>query len=655
MTPRRITLVANELRGIEPVGGLGTATTFLALALARSGHDVDLLHLGEASAQTVTQEWAHVYADAGVRISTISESTEQVAPKYFHGLREIERTLRADPPDVVIAQDGSAPVYSALRLRQLAIAHAGTPFIIFCHGTRGWIKDMGRNVRVFPYLLGLTALERASIELADIVVSPSSYLLEWMREQGWRLPARSLVIPYLTETIAMGRSPQPWPNSAKGLVQRLTFFGRLDERKGIRPFAAGLNALPSDLLQRIELEFLGPEVPMTRDRVEELLSASTRHALRQISFETGLDRHQALSRLRRPGTLAVMPSLEDNSPNTVYECLEHGVPFLASHRGGTAELIAAEDRERVLFEPTADGVEAALRAALQNVDALRPAQAAFDPRDSLRAWEEVVATAAPPRRRASREHPVIDVVVVHRGSESRPSPCLSALDRQSYRHINVINIGVAEHQSPDAARRVGIQAGSAPYVIFLDERDEPDREFVASLVRAQAASGADVVSCGLELRRSSMSHLFLGDSGALGLLSNTYGTSALIRRGLLDDLRWPWPTERDLEWPLLARLYLAGARIVSIPLPLLSRTVGGPSPLGGHRGDELFVVREHERALPDSLRALARLAAGLADEYQVAPSDFGGILRRAQSVARIEGVGGLARRLRIRLLSRLEN
>jgi hypothetical protein len=461
------------------------------------------------------------------------------------------------------------------------------------------------------------------------------------------------VIPYLTESIAMGRPPQPFTDRANGPVERLAFFGRLDERKGIRPFVEGLNALPPDLLQQIEVEFLGPEIPMTRDRVEELLSGSTKHALRRISFATDLDRHEALSRLRRPGTLAVMPSLEDNSPNTVYECLEHGIPFLASDRGGTAELIAREDRERVLFEPTADGVESTLRAALDNVDALRPARAAFDPRDSLRTWEEVVATATAPRRKASREHPVIDVVVVHRGSDDRLSPCLAALDRQTYRHVNVITVDQAEHPSPDAARRVGAQAGSAPYVIFLDETDEPHREFVASLVRAQAASGADVVGCGLELRMSSMTHLFLGDPGALGLLSNTYGTCALIRRGLLDDLEWPWPTGRDPDWPFLAGLYLAGARIVSIPLALLSRADHSSS-LRDHRAEALFVVHEHERALPDSLRALARLAAGLADGYPAAPTD-GGILRRAQNVARIEGLGGLARRLGRRLRSRVEN
>ena len=79
-------------------------------------------------------------------------------------------------------------------------------------------------------------------------------------------------------------------------------------------------------------------------------------------FETKLDQHEALARLSERGTLAVMPSLEDNSPNTVYECLERSIPFMASNVGGIPELVAPEDRPRVLFEPTAEGVAAGFAA-----------------------------------------------------------------------------------------------------------------------------------------------------------------------------------------------------------------------------------------------------------------------------------------------------
>ena len=53
-----------------------------------------------------------------------------------------------------------------------------------------------------------------------------------------------------------------------------------------------------------------------------------------IRFETRLERSGALKELLLPGTLAVIPSLLDNSPYAVAECIEHGIPFVATSTGG---------------------------------------------------------------------------------------------------------------------------------------------------------------------------------------------------------------------------------------------------------------------------------------------------------------------------------
>src|SRR6266511_3590359 len=161
-----------------------------------------------------------------------------------------------------------------------------------------------------------------------------------MREQGWKLPARTLVIPYLTAPAATGdpASIRAWNESER--LGRVAFFGRVDEKKGVRPFAAALNALEGELLEALQLEFVGKTTSTwPKERVCALLSSATTRGL-SVSFETELDQHEALALLSRPGTLAVMPSLQENSPNAVYECLEHGIPINASDVGGTPVLAA---------------------------------------------------------------------------------------------------------------------------------------------------------------------------------------------------------------------------------------------------------------------------------------------------------------------------
>jgi O-antigen biosynthesis protein len=616
VSSRRITVVTAQLLGFETGGGVGAAMTFLALALARMGHDVDVLYTKERLPQPLDPEWARRYEEAGVPIRRPPALDVNVEPPYFARMRAVELALRADPPNVAIAHEYGAPAYVAQRLRHLGLAFDDTLFVVYCHGTGRWLKEAMGNLRVPPEMLAHGRLEQATVELADLIVSPSAYMVGWMRDQGWRLP-EVCVIPLLTRATAMGepRSTPAAPDPHRS-VERLVFFGRLQRVKGIELFLDGLNAVPPEQLEGVEVEFLGaPTSGWSPERVAGLISEGTKSALRGLTFETGLRQHEALARLGRPGTLAVIPSLADNSPNVVYECLETRIPFLASTAGGIGELVAPEDRGRVLFDPTAEGVAAALTSALGDGGALRPARAAFEPAEVLQRWAEVVGRDAPPQQPPPPDQPAVDVVVHERGSEDALQRCLSALATQTYPRIRVLR---SPGGSVAAARSAGLAAGTAEWVVFLDEADLPERDLVEVLVRAQAASGADVVSCGL--RRAGCEHLFAGDPGGTSLLANGYGTAALLRRSVLRDVPLGSPVGEDHDWPLLARLNVDGARVVSVPLPLVGRTAP-PGTLEREPGTALAVIEALEGALPDQVRYVARLAGGLAaDRRQSTPT-----------------------------------
>jgi glycosyltransferase involved in cell wall biosynthesis len=599
---RRVVFVADELLGYAG-NGIGTTTTFVSLALSRAGHSVQVLYVGPPPTGPIDPEWQRLYDDAGVRVREVPGGPEKVEPGQFVHSRDVESALRADPPDIIIVQDLGAPAYTALRLRRLGLAFERTSFVVFCHGTRQWITDVSGKVRVLPGAHAVAVLERASVELADVVVSPSAYLVDWMRSEGWQLPAQTFVIPHVSRAGATGETPPTPTRRESNRVERVAFFGRLEERKGVRPFLAALNALEPELLERFAVEFIGrPTPPWPVQRVTELLYDETRRSLRGLSFETTLDQHEALARLRRPGTLAVMPSFEENSPNTVYECLENGIPFIAGNAAGIRELVTPEDHGRVLFEPTEEGIAEALRRALVNGDALGPARPAFDDAESLRRWEEVFALPAGPFPPRDGRLPV-DAVVVHRSSQSALDRCLAALAAQSGADVRVTVVQARAEALPDL---------EAEWVVFLDEDDVPEPTLVETLVRAQHASGADVVSCGLFLRDATGGksvHLFPGEPRALGLLVNGYGTIALLRRSLLE------PAVVDPDWPLLAKLSVSGARIVSVPIPLVTRTER-PGTLHTHPADARRVLDYLEGALPHNLRLTAELAARLAAEAQ---------------------------------------
>ena len=630
MSGRRITLVSDELRGIQG-GGLGTVFTYLAIALARLGNTVDVLYFGQAPA-SIEPEWAEQYDRWGVAVHVLPRSEACVEPAHFGRLLDIDGALDAARPDVVIAQDLAGAAYVPLRRRQLGLGFDDMLFIVRCSGTRRWITDAARKVRVHPGALAVTVLERATLELADVVVAESRYMVDWMRAEGWRLPEATHVIPSVLESGATGKAPAQAQLDPGGRVRRLAFFGRLEERKGVRPFLAALNELEPHALAGVELEFIGPPTPAWPPaRVGELLSSRTTAALRSIRFATNLERRQALESLAQPGTLAVMPSLEDNSPSTVYECLELGIPFIASGVGGTQELIAEDDRARVVFQPTTDGIRAALLRALTE-DQLRPVQAAFDDADSVGRWNELVSTT-PPRRHRSCDPPRIDVIVTATTGTGDAAASIAGLGHSRYERSRIVLVSprASEHigdrltvvqtqaTSVEAARTVGLNATDAPWVVFLEAGDVPQQDWLEHLGQAQAASGADVVTCGVVLPEGRQ-RLFLGDPGGLGAVSNAYGAVALIRRSSLPEPDGVSPAAlADPDWQLLARLAASGASIVSIPFPLVARH-RPPADAATNPTDALLAVNELERILPPAARSLARLAGGLAASSNEKPS-----------------------------------
>src|SRR2546421_13127347 len=120
-TPRRITLIADELAGLRG-GGLGTATAFLGLALARMGHRVEVLYAGGEPARPVDPDWERLYKQAGPRVRLLSSGGKRVEPAHFARLRQVGRAPRAEPPGVASTEELAAPPFTPLRPRQPRIA-----------------------------------------------------------------------------------------------------------------------------------------------------------------------------------------------------------------------------------------------------------------------------------------------------------------------------------------------------------------------------------------------------------------------------------------------------------------------------------------------------------------------------------------------------
>ena len=137
--------------------------------------------------------------------------------------------LRERPPEVAIVNDWRGLGFLPLRARQVGRGLTDTAFVVHCHGTARILAEFAQKVPDTVARFGEEVGERASIELADAVVSPSAWLLDWMRAHAWPVPRATKVIPYVRQAAALDEKPEQAPTGSP--VRRIAFFGQLREGK----------------------------------------------------------------------------------------------------------------------------------------------------------------------------------------------------------------------------------------------------------------------------------------------------------------------------------------------------------------------------------------------------------------------------------------
>ncbi len=447
-------------------------------------------------------------------------------------------------------------------------------------------------------------------------------------------------------------------------MDELVFFGRQEVRKGLLLFLAAIDRLaggpggPPPDLRRVTI--LGKPTAIDGWNSERVIAERSWGWPFEVRVLAGCDERQATEYLRGDGRLAVIPSLVENYPNTVLECLAQRVPFLASRVGGIPEQVAAEDLERVCFEPEAGALADRLREALRRGQA--PARLAFDAQANSRDWvhwherlaAEGVAEGRAPAAAASAG-PTISVCMAHYGRPDYLRQALRSIAEQECAPLEVIVVddgspgeGVRreleaverefdfagrgwrlirqENRYLGAARNRAASEARGEYLLFMDDDNVAKRQEIATFAAVARHTGADLITCLMDSFRGTTKpsrwrtpryrRLFVGENLPLTLLQNTFGgSSALCRRaaflavgGFAEDQ----VVRRDYR-ELFARLSLRGYRTTVVPEALFWCREAPMNRIGAIsvRADFDRSFRLHIESIPPSCHTLIELLAGL--------------------------------------------
>lgn len=644
---KRILLATPEFVGPVRNGGIGTAFTAMAHQFRDAGYEVTVLFtVGQnAGDDTDLKRWQRHYAHQGIELIPLAaDSDEPVleAPWYCWRAYRLYLWMRRNAHrfDMAWFPEWRGEAYFVLSAKAVGTDFTDLPIGVVTHGPTAWAEGGNYALPFSIDTLYLEHMERHSAEMADIVVSPSQYLLDWEREQGWTLPQDTRVMQNMMmpgEVVEAG-TPRQLDD-----VDEWVFFGRLEVRKGLKIFIKALQRLPREALKARQVTFMGKAISDEGfnlvNYVEEALSGLPC----KLEIITTYARNEALEYLSAGNRVAVIPSLIENSPYTVLECLTRGIAFIASDVGGIGELIHPEDRARALFSPTPSDIARAMQRIQENGYSL--CRTSVAPRQTDKAWLELQGELLTRETRAkdARKAPHITVCLTHHERPELLETALQSLRDQTYDDFDVVLVddGSQSQAALDyldtlesefqrrgwtivrqdnaylgAARNHAASRANGEYILFMDDDNLAKPWELSTFAQAAAHSGADILTTVSDLftddgpngapEASNRLWLPLGPAVGLGALRNVFGdANSLIRRTLFQSLGG-FTTDYGVgheDWEFFSRACLSGADLRVIPEPLFWYRVTPDSMIrtGEPAVDLSRNIRPYQAMLPDGL------------------------------------------------------
>jgi glycosyltransferase involved in cell wall biosynthesis len=653
----RVCIATYEILGPSKNGGIGTAYYSLATALAAANHRVTILYLwAPRSGLREMQYWESHFRAIGIEFVPLPASSGMAGvPQCMQTACDAHVWLRKQEFDIVHFPELHGHAYYCVLAKHQGLDFHHTILCVGTHSPISWIREQNKEAPYSPEELEMDFMERQSVALADVVVSPSQYMLAWVERRGWILPDASYVQQNIAPPDLITAANLRREGGAAQAARNLVFFGRLEARKGIGLFCDALDLLKANP-PGFSVTFLGKNGRVAeRDAVSFIRERAENWAF-PFHILTDYSREAALRFLSEDaGRVAIIPSFEDNLPSTVTECLAANIPFLAGRGGGIPELIADIDLERTTF--ALDAAELADRLALAIRDGVTVARPAIDADENRQRWINWHAALASrgddnplARQRVAGQtgEPLVTVCLNNRGGCELLLHSVESLRRQTYPRIEVLlsdhsgRTPVAElrHLTQDFESkgwRVVPRAeldcsalSTGDYVLFMEGSDYLNPDAIAIFVNVANRTGADVLTCFLDLFTGTRApaedkclgkYPFLGAAVLSGVFENHFGLRVIfVKRDALVRLGGFSSTSRPdtAGWEFLARAALMHCPLEVIPAPLawyrLSDESGPQGPT--EYFEQLQAITPYTQEMPLALRDLPRAALTMWLHYQ---------------------------------------
>jgi len=612
--PKNVCIVVSSFEGMYINSGIGTAYYALANLLVSQGHKVTVIYTrDEPTVGGSWDDWVAHHKASGITLLSLPPTTVPLSVSEMQAISlRVYRFLVTLPSfDIVHFADFEGHGFYATLAKKVTNQFAATSFVVGLHGPTRWILEANHaRIPVDESEIDIDWMERMAVENADAVWTPSSYMASWMSVQGWTLPSSVHLLP-----LAPGPEFLDFVAPVSNTVQptEFVYFGRLEVRKGLVLFCDALDLFAKiyhTLDKEITITFLGRSGLVNGiEGTEYVLQRAGKWPF-TVRMNNNASRKQALSYLSdsTASRVAIVPSLSDNAPYTIFECLYAGIPFLASNVPSISPLIADDDsRAAHLFEVKPHHIVSKMAAAIRN--GISSASPAFTIKQAESVWTSFYAKVQPKTPVVfSEDAPLVSVVITHYNRADLVQQAIASIESQTYSEIEVVLVddGSTEESALrylnsiessfqeknwqiirssnkylGAARNAGAKAANGKYLLFLDDDNVFVPTAVDTYVQAAKLTGAGILTAGHAIFQGgsypssdvvTRQWVPLGASLTAGLFKNTFGDANFFVEKSKFDLVGGFTEDKNVgleEHEFFAQSVFSGVDLQVVPEILL--------------------------------------------------------------------------------------
>lgn len=603
----RILFITAGLKGPTPGGGIATCFHSMIKTMGLlSNLETDVIYIAHPYYSKGNYEtWKEFYKkECNANLISIN-----VNDKHY-GSKEMKRSYaildflleNSHNYDSVVFHDFMGLAYYPLLVKRMGLGLQDLKIVISAHGNHKLSNFFGKRKVDSWHTKAILFMERMSLKFADEITSPSYFYKDWLKNN---LEADENKIKVLPNIIYSSNSSEILDVKFKDESKKLiAFYGRIERLKGIDILIEAIKKFnKKDIKQNILIA--GVSTKIDGIDAKDYILKGLENSGCEIQFKFNCQPIEVFNYINKNNGICILPTLGENAPCIVVECILHGVRFIASDIPGIKEMVNPKYHHMYLFKT--GSVDELIEKFNLEINAPTENVLSYNMKQNEKDWVSFLSNSSNQLVNLNKKvhtdtTPLVSVIIPTSDRPELLEQAIISINEQTYGNFEIIVVDdnsvdfelnrklaekyncsyiyLSEKAYKGKACNIGASYAQGDYICFFDDDDIANELMLQRYIQAYKNLDLDIISgfCDVfehskvnELPRTEYASLALGGGLEVNLSINMFGKGSFIVKKSIFDKIGGYEVDDSavptVDYRFYLKAALEGAKISIVPFP----------------------------------------------------------------------------------------